>query len=292
MTDQSAGHRAPHTGTLLLLTTQALLLSAAIPVHGRAQTAAAPSFEVATVKPSDTKNPLPPSVTISPDRFEATGMTLKELVKIAYDLNYGAEQQISGGPAWIASARFDLLATEDEVTTAELEKLSQQQQGVHIREMLQALLADRFRLKLHHESKELPVYELVKTKGGPKLMPALTQPAGNDGEKPAKPRNWIRFVGRGQLEGNGADASMLVTVLSMQPEIGGRLVLDKTGITGMYDFTLKWTPDMGQGAEPSGADSGPTLFTALEEELGLRLEPAKAPVDMIVIDSVELPTAN
>jgi uncharacterized protein (TIGR03435 family) len=78
----------------------------------------------------------------------------------------------------------------------------------------------------------------------------------------------------------------------MQPEIGGRLVVDKTGLTGKYDFTLRWTPDMGQGADQPGADAGPSLFTALQEELGLRLQPTKAPVDMLVIDHVELPSAN
>ena len=82
---------------------------------------------------------------------------------------------------------------------------------------------------------------------------------------------------------------MLVTVLSMQPEVGGRLVVDKTGLTGKYDFTLRWTPDTIQSAD---SDAGPSLFTALQEELGLRLESTKAPVDVLVIDQVELPTAN
>ena len=83
-----------------------------------------------------------------------------------------------------------------------------------------------------------------------------------------------------------------MTALSMQPEIGGRLVVDKTGLTGKYDFTLKWTPDMGQGADPPSTDAGPTLFTALQDELGLKLQPTKAPVDVIVIDHVEMPTPN
>jgi uncharacterized protein (TIGR03435 family) len=287
MTNHRPACRARLAGKLVLQ----IILFAAISASSRAQATPAPTFEVATVKLSDTKNPSPPSVSITPDRFEATGMTLKELIKIAYDMNYGAEQQISGGPAWVASERFDLDAKEDEALSAELEKLPEDQQGVHIREMLRALLAERFRLQLHHESKELPVYELVPAKGGSKLMPAVAHALAKEGDTSTKPRSWIRFAGRGLLEANEADSPMLATVLSMQPEIGGRLVVDKTGLTGKYDFTLRWTPDLTQGAD-SSAEVGPSLFTALQEELGLRLESAKAPVDMIVIDHVDLPSAN
>ena len=123
-------------------------------------------------------------------------------------------------------------------------------------------------------------------------MPSVAHAPSINEDDATKPRSWIRFAGKGLLEGNDADAATLVTALSMQPEIGGRLVIDKTGLTGKYDFTLKWTPDMGLGADPPSADAGPTLFTALQEELGLRLQPTKAPVDVIVIDHVELPTEN
>ena len=217
---------------------------------------------------------------------------MKELIKIAYDLNYGADQQVSGGPAWTGSARFDIEAKEDPALGEKLQKLSSDERGKQLRQMLRGLLADRFKLQVHHESSELSVYELVMPKSGSKLMPSVAQPSSIDADNSAKPRSWIRFAGKGLLEGNDADAATLVTALSMQPEIGGRLVVDKTGLTGKYDFTLKWTPDMGQGADPPGADAGPTLFTALQEELGLRLQPTKAPVDVIVIDHVELPSRN
>ena len=265
--------------------------SLAVALPSSAQTPPPLSFEVATVKPLDPQNPHPPSVNISGDRFSATGMSLRELIKIAYDLNYGADQQVSGGPAWAGSVRFDIEATEDPKLGEKLQQLSSDERGKQLREMLRGLLADRFKLEIHHESSELSVYELVTIRSGSKLMPSGSH-TSPDQVSSTKPRSWIRFAGKGMLEGNDADAATLVTALSMQPEIGGRLVVDKTGLTGKYDFTLKWTPDMGQGTDPPAADAGPTLFTALQDELGLKLQQTKAPVDVIVIDHVEMPSAN
>ena len=275
-------------GKMFLLT----LMTMATATYSGAQTTPPPSFAVATVKAMDEKNPHPPSVQISGDQFEATGMTLKELIKIAYDLNYGADRQITGGAAWIGSTRFDIEAKEDASLSVELQKLSEEQRGDRLRLMLRGLLAERFKLQLHRESAQLPVYELVMAKSGSKLMPSIAQYPSSTDDHSAKPRSSIRFAGKGRLEANDADALMLVTVLSMQPEIGGRLVVDKTGLKGKYDFTLKWTPDIGTGAEQPAADSGPSLFTALQEELGLRLQSTKAPVDVLAIDHVDLPSAD
>ena len=146
-----------------------LCATTVIPASSGAQTSLPLSFEVATVKPIDAKNPHPPSVTISGDRFSATGMSLKELIKIAYDLSYGADQQVSGGPAWTQSARFDIEATEDPTLGEKLQKLSSDERGKQLREMLRGLLADRFKLQVHHDSTELSVYELVTAKSGSKL---------------------------------------------------------------------------------------------------------------------------
>jgi uncharacterized protein (TIGR03435 family) len=249
------------------------------------------SFEVATIKPSDPKNTPPESVDISPDRFQAVGMTLKELIKVAWDLNYAANDQVAGGPPWVSTTRYDLDAKEDAALAAELSKLSDHQQGVEIRAMLRDLITQRFSLRIHHETRQLAVYDLSIAKGGPRLLPA-PDPAPKPDSPQEKPHRWIRFAGVGRLEGFGADTSTLITVLSMQPEIGGRLVLDKTGLTGIYDFTLKWTPDILLNASQAAANTDPSLFTALQEELGLRLDPAKAPVDRIVIDSVSPPIGN
>jgi uncharacterized protein (TIGR03435 family) len=266
------------------------LASLATNAHASAQAAPAQAFEVASVKLMDTRNPHPPSVVVTGDGVNVTGMTLKELIKISYDLNYGADRQIAGGPDWTAQVRFDIYAKEDPALGAKLQGLSSEERGEQLRQMLRGLLADRFQLKIHHETSELSIYELVMAKSGSKLMPSTGLPSSRDADNAKKPRSWIRFAGLGLLEGTDADAQMLVTVLSMQPEVGGRLVVDKTGLTGKFDFTLKWTPDM--GADPPAPDSGPSLFTALQDELGLRLESTKAPVDVIVIDQVAMPSAN
>ncbi|HEY4382764.1 MAG TPA: TIGR03435 family protein [Acidobacteriaceae bacterium] len=277
---------------LLLVPFAAIATLAAETPPAAAQAAAPLSFEVATVKVMDAKKPHPASVRIVGDQFEATGMTLKELIKIAYDLNYGADHQISGGPDWIGSTRFDVEAKEDPAFGMALQKMTEEQRGDRLRQMLRGLLGERFKLQIHHGSAELPIYDLVKAKGGSKLMPAVERPTPPTQERSAKPRSSIRFAGRGVIEGNDADAPMLITILSMQPEIGGRLVVDKTGLAGKYDFTLRWTPDIGQGSEQPAPDAGPSLFTALQEELGLRLESTKAPVDVLIIDHVEMPVEN
>lgn len=289
----STASRATYAGTPFLFPVLAIILfacplaassEAAQPLHAPQHV-----FDVATIKPSDTENPHPPSVNITHDRFQASGMTLKELIKVAWNLNYGADDQVSGGPPWVSSTRFDLDAKEDAALAAEVARLPQQQQGEQIRAMLRDLITQRFCLQLHHESRELAVYQLVVAHGGTKLLPAA-QPAVSTDGKPDKPSRWVRFAGVGELEGYSADISTLVTALSMQPEIGGRLVVDKTGLTGEYDFTLKWTPDI--FLNQPAANSGPSLFTALQEELGLKLDAAKAPVDSLIIDRVSPPSEN
>lgn len=294
MKNISSAPRATYAGLLSFLPVFGFWSALLFPATAPAGVAEQPrhAFDVATIKPSSTTNTPPPSVDISPDRFQATGMTLKELIKIAWNLNYAANDQVAGGPPWVSTTRFDLDAKEDVALSAEIAKLPRQQQGEQVRAMLRDLITQRFHLELHHETRQLTVYDLIVAKGGPKLLPAADPSTAKTTDKPSKPSRWIRIAGVGDLEGYSADISTLVTVLSMQPEVGGRLVLDKTGLTGSYDFTLKWTPDIFLGANESAANAGPSLFTALQEELGLRLESARAPVDQIVIDAVSPPVAN
>jgi uncharacterized protein (TIGR03435 family) len=142
--------------------------------------------------------------------------------------------------------------------------------------MLQSLLADRFQLRVHYESRIQPIYELVLAKGGFKLKPL---PADHErGGMSGRP---------GEMILHGMSIADLARSLSMSNE-AGRAVVDKTGLTGNYEIDLKWTPDDQQGTP----DAGSTLFTALEEQLGLKLEPAKGPVDTLVIDHVEKPSEN
>jgi uncharacterized protein (TIGR03435 family) len=163
-----------------------------------------------------------------------------------------------------------------------------------MRERLRALLAERFQLTLHRETKEQSVYALVVAKGGPKLQQGQAKEATG-------PRGPMMRMGRGELSGQGVELEMLTRTLSSQL---GRTVIDRTGLKGNFDFKLTWTPDPGQsagppGGLPAGADAppppdpnGPSVFTALQEQLGLRLESQKGPVEMLVIDRVEKPSEN
>jgi uncharacterized protein (TIGR03435 family) len=188
--------------------------------------------------------------------------------------------QIAGWPAWSTSAQYDIEAKMDDDTAAALQKLSEKQQATRRQLMLRSLLADRFNLKVQYEIKTLPIYELVVAKGGSKLKESHASETNTNG------------IGR--LTAQAMPMADLALILTIQVN---RIVVDKTGLTGQYDFALRWTPDPG-GEPPDGSgslpegDSGPSIFTALQEQLGLRLESTKAPVQVLVIDHIERPTEN
>lgn len=227
-------------------------------------------------------------------------MPVKELIRFAYGLK--SENQLSGVPAWAANDRLDIEAKESESQAQTIDKLPGEQRMAQVRLMAQSLLAERFGLKISHESQELPVYVLVVAKNGPKLTPATPPPPppAENGKPSDPPRKTgmqgIRSHGPGELQGLSATIGLLVDVLSRQPGLGDRLVLDQTGLTGHYDWTLKWAPDMATDpanpAAPAGDPSLPSLFTAVQEQLGLKLESQKAPVDVVVIDRIEKPSPN
>jgi bla regulator protein BlaR1 len=241
-----------------------------------AQQPARPSFEVASIKPGD------PGISFGGigfsqgGTFTASSASLGRLIGFAYDVrNY----QVSGGPNWLDSAKFDIDAKADSAIAIPPGLAG----FTPMRLMLQSLLAERYKLAVHRETREEQIYELVLDKRGSKLQEVTS--AGQ-----------LR-MGRGELTGKGAPVQLLVNQLSQQL---GRSVIDKTGLTGRYDFALKWTPDpVGPGGPPDGPDaapppdpSGPSLFTAVQEDLGLKLQSAKGPVEVIVIDHVEKPDAN
>ena len=240
----------------------------------------------------------------SPNGFDGTNVTLQVLVKDAYGVE---DNQISGGPSWFNSDRYDINAKMDSGTADALHKLNEDQGRLERQQMLQALLGDRFKLTVRHETKELSVYALIAAKSGPKLheaKPGDTYPngiKGLDGVAVGRPGFMLR--GRGWITGQGLPMTALAELLTKQL---GRPVVDKTGLTGIYDFKLQWTPDESQsamfkGAEPgpqtpastsSPDSSGPSVFTAIQEQLGLRLESQKGLVEALVIDHVEKPSDN
>jgi uncharacterized protein (TIGR03435 family) len=290
------------------------------------------SFEVASIKPSagDGRTVM---VQMAPGgRYTASGVTVKLLIQQAYDVR---DFQISGGPSWLTSERYDIVAKAETNANRDQIKL-----------MLQSLLKERFNLVLHRETRQLPIYALVVGKNGHKLhlseiqpseQPAAAPPnapqsgprvalggvaqgggaqagraggvaggigggAGGGGGAAGGPQRAgsMMRMGRGQLSAEMAPIAALVNMLSQQL---GRPVLDQTGLTGSFDFKLEWTPDETQrglgleGEKPPGeiappGESGPSIFTAVQEQLGLKLESAKGPVEILVIDRIERPSEN
>jgi len=244
--------------------------------NGVAQQPAAPLpvYDAAVIK---VNNSLARGTDVDRDdtTFKATNVPLTHLLVNAFGIRPGL---ISGLPAWANSLRWDVNAKVTDPDIKVMQNLSRQQE----QQMLAALLADRFHLKTHIEIKTLPVYELVVAKGGPKLKVSAVAPdsaAAGDMD-----------VHNTDLRATGVKLSDFAVNLSAPLD---RTVIDKTGLTGRYDFRLQWTPDNATGAADNGAaDAPPNLFTAIQEQLGLRLQPAKGPVPTLVIDHIEQPTEN
>lgn len=227
-----------------------------------------PTFEVATIKPAAPSLDGHTHINYPiGDRFSAANITLLALMQWAYNM---PEKQILNGPSWLSSMRFDIQANSD--LTDQAKHLTSQQDRDIKRQMLQALFADRFHLKLHQETRTLPAYDLVLAKGGSKL-----QPSQSNGKSVS--------VGRTYFHGEGLTTYLIAEQLS---HIAGRVVVDKTNLSGRYDPKLQWTSD----DAPTTDSSAPSFFTAVQEQLGLKLEPAKEPVPILIIDHVDLPTPN
>lgn len=234
-----------------------------------------PKYTVATVKPGTDDGHF--SFQLMPDGVSIAGVTMQMILREAFHTD---DDRIVGSPGWVKSRKFDIQAKVDAADAPKLDHLNPDQR----RSMLVPLLVERFNLKYHHETRELPMYSLVIAKGGVKMKESKPDdPSDNEGSG----QHFLRFKGRGHLESKGTNVPMLVSTLSMQL---GRSVVDKTGLSGGYDFTLQWTPD---DAAPSADDAvGPSLFTALQEQLGLKLESDKALAEVIVIDHLDMPSPN
>jgi len=254
-----------------------------------------PVFDVVSVKPNKSGNGGMRTM-FKPDGYSGTNVSAKLLIQMAYGIR---QDLISGGPGWVESAGFDFDAKVAGPDVDALKKLSPEQR----RSMLQSALAERFKLKVHTETKQLPVFKLFVAKGGSKLKEASpndTYPNGIKGPDGTSRPGMMR-MGPGQLTAQGVTMSSLVNTLSSQLQ---RTVIDKTGLTGKYDVELNWTPDQGsdpmfkgpdgspQRADIAADSSGASIFTALQEQLGLRLQSAKGPVETLVIDHVEMPPEN
>jgi uncharacterized protein (TIGR03435 family) len=234
-----------------------------------------------------------------PDGFNAANVTARYLIANAYDVK---DDQVSGGPDWVGSKGYDIQAKVTGTDPSDPHQLTKDQRT----QALQALLADRFKLVVHAETKEASIYALTVAKGGPKLT--ASQPSAAPAPPPNLPpgavvRNYptdgpprggmMRMSGPGNLTVTAMTMTQLANMLSQQLH---KTVVDQTGLTGTYDFTLQWTPD-NLPASPTGdaqapEPSGPTIFTAVQEQLGLKLESTKGPVKTLVIDHIEPPSEN
>jgi bla regulator protein blaR1 len=282
-------------------------LSVSVAFRVGAQTPATterPSFEVASVKPNKTGDGRMMVMNQPGGGLTITNLPVAALIRFAYQLQ---DFQLIGAPDWIANERFDIVAksTVDRPATPQTGP-----PGQTTRLMLQSLIAERFKLAAHPDTRQLPIYELVLArvdgKLGPQLRPSTTDcqalmaagrgrggPPPAFGERPA----CGMMMGLGTLMSGGTPVSQLIGPLS---QVVRRVVVDRTDLKGNFDIDLTWTPDqMPSGPPPPGAPplpaidpNGPSIFTALQEQLGLKLESQTGPVDVLVIDHVERPTED
>ena len=251
----------------------------------------AQEFEIATIKPS-APGTIAKSFHFTPGGgLQTTGSTLKDLIVHAYDIR---ADQIQGGPPWVAVDRYDVTAkaaTEGEGLLATLTEDNRQKWTQLTRLRTRAILASRFNLAVHQETREFAIYELRVDKNGPKA----------DGLKESNANLGTNFLGNVIL-GNGGDMHDLVMILGPLLQ---KPIVDKTELTDKYDFTLRWTPDQLLAVPrrpdlpsavprvPTGdLDKLPSIFTALREQLGLRLDSTKGALEVIVIDRAERPSDN
>jgi uncharacterized protein (TIGR03435 family) len=266
-----------------------------------------PRFEVASVKVNHGESGHV-SVSSKGGRYSATGVTLGLLIRLAYDVQ---EDQIDGGPAWLNGEHFDVLATEG---TAPTDGAPPPGRPPRQRLMLRALLADRFKLAVHTEVRERPVFALVLARRDGKLGPGLVRAdadcaaiatarrrQGNDApkESPTNLQNCGRSMAPGVILARGQTMAELAAAFAALSNTGmslNRPVVDRTGLSGNFDVTLRFTPERipeaSDGPFPKPDAEGASLFTAVQEQLGLKLEPQRGPVDVLVIDRADKPAED
>jgi len=259
--------------------------------------AQSPALEVLSVKQVKDSGGFS-NIQITPDGLSVTNSQLWLLIRVAFGAEFFSDGQIFGEPSWSHSERYDIAGKVSDVDVGKLRNLNHDQERRMTQAMLQEVLVERFHMKFHQENRDAPIYVLVVAKGGPKLKettPGDSYSKGLLGPAGSKVGAGFLNVGRDHISGQGLSLEELAKALSGANT--GRVVIDKTGLRGKYDFTLNWSPD--QGVPPPGLDggapasaSGPSIFTAIQEQLGLRLEPTKGPVKTLVIEHIERPSAN
>jgi uncharacterized protein (TIGR03435 family) len=233
-----------------------------------------PRFDAASIKPNrsgsrDSTMRTPPGGT-----FTATNVSLERLIPNAFNL---LPFQVTGGPSWLASERFDIVARPPSDVP-----------GDRLPDLLQSLLADRFGMKAHRETREQPIYALVVADGSARLGPKLTRTTADCAALEAEKRVSAECAGMIGIGAGGGTLTLKGRPLSRLAEtlgnVVGRVVVDQTGLTGNYELELRWS-----AGDSTASSNDPTIFTAVQEQLGLRLRSSTGPVEMLVIDAIERP---
>lgn len=250
------------------------------------------TFDVASVRQSADADSYVVGGGFSPhsSTFRVTNFNMMNLLSVAYDIRW---DQISGLPNW--SAMFNIQARSDSAADERLAGLSKAQESLERQHMVQGLLADRFKLKVHWETREGPVYDLVLTKNGPKMAAAKDEPPSAD-EIKARGGKYMPPL---YQQGDGiagydyiAHECSMSDITDMLAVQFGHPVLDKTGLTGKYDFTLRYHDTRLSERKADDMDPVPTLDIAIQDQLGLKLVSAKGPIQILVIDHIEKPSEN
>jgi uncharacterized protein (TIGR03435 family) len=295
--------------TLVAVTTVTGLIEVDVRARPQQGSADAPAFEVASVKPNNSGEArVSFTYRRAGGRFNATNATLRLLICNVYQLQ---DSQIVGGPSWLNADRFDIVAKAD-LESSQAFPVQRRDGPSRLQLMMRALLAERFKLAVHHETKPVSAFTLVVARRDGRLGPALRPSAGDcdalaatararnaappsNQPAPVAPTRCGAAMGIGHFTVGGGTLFQLANTLS---NIVGQAVVDRTGLTGNFDIDLTWTPEQTAQRPPDTQDpphadpDGPSIFTALQEQLGLKLESEKTPVDVLVIDHAEHPIEN
>ena len=261
-----------------------------------------PSFSVDSVRPTDPNEDLSHGG-VSPDSYRADRTTLKDVLGYAFGLGY--DHELVNAPSWVTNDHFDIQGKLDDDQVANLRKLSRDDRDEQMRLMVQSILAERFHLTYHFETRELPVYLLQIAKSGLKCprdttsKPAIADPSRPrfrwssapapppppPGWHPPSPSEQNVLMQSLHMRTKGWPFWLILASLSHQPELEGRPVIDQTGLEGAYDCEMNWSQANSDGTDQS-------FFTAVRDQLGLTLQPSKGPVEVLVIDSIQRPSEN
>ena len=251
-----------------------------------------PSYELVSIHKTPEAASVTPYIHEDPDGLTAGSSSLRSLIGEAYGFSLGSlsDQQLVGAPGWAKTQLFDIHAKVDSAEVPKLKELTKAEtMMVSVQEivtrtpsfrmlMLQRLLEDRFRLKVHYEQRVMSLYEMTVAKGGVRMKAAHT----------ADPEHGSMSMSNGKLEGDNVPMAFIPVMFALETE---RPVEDKTSVGGNFDFQLHWT-QMGAAETNPADESAPSLFTAVQEQLGLKLQPGKGPVWVIVVDHAEMPSEN